>query len=295
MIVNKDSISIIGSGNVGTALGFLLRKAGYPVVAAADLNRDAARRCADLTGARSYDNLTEAAAQGACILIATSDDAIEPVCRSLSESGAVRPDQKVVHVSGASGLDPLASARSLGARVAAVHPIQTLADIDSAIVRIPGSTFGVTADEEIMSWAFQLVRDLGGKPIAISNADRPLYHAAACIASNYLVSMMHLVQGIYQHFGLAPEEALQAFWPLVEGTIRNIEMKGPVRSLTGPIARGDIGTLSKHLEAILAYEPSRLPIYRSMGMLTADLALIKGTVSQDQFDQIKKLLKGDTP
>lgn len=293
--MNKDSISIIGTGTVGTALGFLLGKAGYPVTAAADLNREAARRCADLTGARLYDTLPEAAAQGTCIIIATPDDSIEPVCRSLSESGAIRPDHKVVHVSGACGLGSLASARRPGARVAAIHPIQTLADIDSAVARIPGSTFGVTADDEIMPWAFRLVNDLGGKPIVISDADRPLYHAAACIASNYLVSLVHLVQGIYQHFGLASAEALRAFWPLVEGTVQNIETKGPVRSLTGPIARGDIGTLSKHLEAILAYDPSSLPIYRSMGMLTADLALIKGTISRDQCDQIKELLKGYKP
>ena len=291
--MDRDTVSIIGAGNVGTALGYLLRKAGYPIVAVADRDRAASVRCASYTAGKVYDSPDEAAAQASCIIIATPDDAIGPVCRQLCESGAIRPDHKVFHPSGAGGIDLLSPASSRGARVAAIHPIQTLADIDSAIARLPGSTFGVTADEELRDWAFQLVHDMGGKPIFIAESDRPLYHAAACIASNYLVSMMHMVSTIYGRFGLNSIEALQAFWPLVEGTLRNIETKGTVASLTGPIARGDSGTVLKHLEVIRADVPSYLPFYRMMGILTADLALIKGTLSKAKSDEIKKILEGD--
>jgi predicted short-subunit dehydrogenase-like oxidoreductase (DUF2520 family) len=292
-ILDKDTVSIIGTGNVGTALGYLLMKAGYPIVAVADQNHASSVRCAGYTGGQVYDSLPEAAEKASCIIIATPDDAIDSVCRQLSESGAIRPDQKVFHPSGAGGIELLSSARSRGAHGAAIHPIQTLADIDSAIARIPGSTFGVTADEELMAWAFQLVRDIGGKPILISESDRPLYHAAACIASNYLVTMMHIVAMIYRQFGLDSEEALRAFWPLVEGTILNIAAKGTVPSLTGPIARGDSGTVLKHMEAIRACLPSYLSFYRTMGTLTADLALTKGNLSKAKSDEIKKILEGD--
>ena len=90
-------------------------------------------------------------------------------------------------------------------------------------------------------------RGSGGRPFLVSGEDKALYHAAACMASNYLVTLMFLVEEIYGRIGLSREEAIRAFWPLVKGTFVNIESKGTIASLTGPIARGDGGTVRKHL------------------------------------------------
>jgi predicted short-subunit dehydrogenase-like oxidoreductase (DUF2520 family) len=292
--MEKDTVAILGTGNVGTAVGVLLRNAGYPITAISDRDHASAARGAEFTGGRVYDSVSEAASQATCIIISTPDDIIESVCNQIADSGAVRSGAKVIHLSGAGGCSLLAAAHRMGAHVAAIHPIQTFANIQSAISSIPGSTFGITADREIEAWAFQLVRDIGGNPFSVSESDRPLYHAAACIASNYFVALMHVAESIYRKFGLDSEEALRACWPLVEGTMRNIRDKGTTKALTGPVARGDIGTILKHLEAIQKSDPSYLQLYRTMGLLTADLALEKGTLSKEKADELKHILQENT-
>ena len=114
---------------------------------------------------------------------------------------------------GPGGLDLLREAKHHGAHVACIHPLQTFADVESAILKIPGSTFGITADAEILPWADRIVEDLGGRPFHVSSEDKALYHAAACIASNYLVTLMYLVEEIYGRMGLSREEAIRALAP----------------------------------------------------------------------------------
>jgi predicted short-subunit dehydrogenase-like oxidoreductase (DUF2520 family) len=197
-------------------------------------------------------------------------------------------------MSGAGGLDLLESACQAGALVASIHPIQSFADIKGAIENLSGSTFGVTAQPEIIEWAENLVKDLGGIPFLITEANKPLYHAAACMASNYLTTLMHTVELIYTSFGLTHDEAIRAFWPLVRGTLKNIERSGTVQALTGPIARGDLGTVQKHLSAFNSKLPQLLRVYQDLGILTTDLAVEKGTLSTKRAEAIKRLLEGET-
>jgi predicted short-subunit dehydrogenase-like oxidoreductase (DUF2520 family) len=286
----KDRVAVLGPGKVGTAVGCLLRKAGYEIVALAGRTEESARKALPFTGGKTYSSFADAAAEADCILITTPDDAIRAVCETIAKDG-VRPGSKVIHMSGAGGLDLLESARRAGASVGSIHPIQSFADVRGAIENIPGSTFGVTVDENIKDWALQLVGDLGGHPFFVSEEDKPLYHAAACMASNYLVTLMHIVEEIYRSLGLDREEAVRAFWPLVKGTILNIEAKGTVQSLTGPIARGDAGTIEKHLQAFLNRLPDLHDVYCLNGIHTADVALEKGTLTIERATEIKALLK----
>jgi len=288
----KDAVTILGLGKVGTAVGFFLRKAGYPIAAVSALPIESARSGVEFTGGAMLADYTEAAGRGRIILITTVDDAIAPVCEKITRGGSVGPGKKVVHMSGACGLDVLGSARKAGASVACIHPMQSFADVQNAIRNIPGSAFGVTADVEIEAWALQIVRDLGGKAFIIADEDKPLYHAAACMASNYLVTLMHLTEGIYRRIGLSQDDALKVFWPLVRGTLQNIESQGTVHSLTGPISRGDIGTLKRHLEAFAGKFPELDTLYRTMGLQTADLGVKKGTLSPERAHEIKMLLAG---
>lgn len=285
----KESVAIIGPGKVGTAVGFLLRMADYRIVAVAGQSEESARKALPFTGGTAFDSVCEAAAQAECILITTPDDAIRSVCETISKA-ALRPGSKVIHMSGAGGLDLLESARSAGASVGSIHPIQSFADVRGAIDAIPGTTFGITVDEEIREWAVRFVGNLGGRPFFVSEADKPLYHAAACMASNYLVTLMHIVEGIYGALGLSREEAVTAFWPLVKGTLANIEAKGSVRSLTGPIARGDIGTLEKHLRVLSERHPEIYGIYCLNGIHAADIAVEKGTLTKPKAQEIRYLL-----
>jgi predicted short-subunit dehydrogenase-like oxidoreductase (DUF2520 family) len=289
--IREDAVAILGLGKVGTAMGFLLRQAGYNIVAVASRSKASLTQGIVYTGGNPYLNFSEAALTANCIIIATLDDAIAHVCKKISSDGGIKPGTKVIHMSGAGGLDLLESARDAGAYVACIHPLQSFADVEGAIRSIPGSTFGITSVDEIKEWSVQMVRDLGGVPFFISDADKPLYHAAACIASNYLTTLIHMVEEIYQSLGWSREDAIRAIWPLVMGTIRNIESKGTVQALTGPVARGDAGTIRKHAEVLRHKLPDLVQAYSALGILTCDIGLKKKTLSFETARLIKELLK----
>lgn len=208
--------------------------------------------------------------------------------------GGFGPGKRVVHMSGAGGLDLLESARASGAQIAAIHPLQSFVDMEGVISSIPGSAFSITAEGEMRDWAVRVTTDLGGTSFFVSDEDKPLYHTAACMASNYLVTLMNIVEGIYRQMGMGEKETLRSFWPLVQGTMRNIEEKGTEKSLTGPIARGDIGTIRRHLRVIGKKAPRLLALYREMGLFTVDIAVRNNTLPEDRAGEIQSLLKGDS-
>jgi predicted short-subunit dehydrogenase-like oxidoreductase (DUF2520 family) len=290
--MRMDCIAILGLGKVGMAVGFLLRTAGYRIVAVASRSTVSLNKGIVYTGGEAYTNYSDAAAQAECILITTADDAIESVCKEISSAGSIKPGNKVIHMSGAGGLNLLETAHAVGANVACIHPLQSFADVEGAIKNIPGSTFGITTVDEIKEWSVQIVRDLGGIPFFVSDTDKPLYHVAACIASNYLTTLIHMVEEIYQLVGLNREDSIRAIWPLVKGTMKNIEEKGTVHALTGPVARGDIGTINKHIQALHNRLPALLPAYSILGLLTTEIGLKKETLSPHNAERIKELLEG---
>jgi predicted short-subunit dehydrogenase-like oxidoreductase (DUF2520 family) len=289
----KENIAIIGLGRTGTAIGCLLRQAGYPVVAVASRSRASLLNRIGYTGGMAFtsDANAEAASLATCIFITTPDDIIASVCCELARKGGVSPGDKVIHMSGVGGLDLLESARKAGAMVASIHPLQSFADIEGAIRNIPSSTFGITADEGLREWSVGLVRELGGIPVEVPEAIKPLYHAAACMASNYLTTLINAVEEIYLSLGLSRDEAIRAFWPLVNGTLKNIETQGSVQALTGPIARGDAGTIEQHIRVFRETLPDYLPAYCALGLLTVELAAKRDTLSPERADIIKNILK----
>lgn len=291
--MQRDSVAIIGAGRVGTATGHLLRSRGYPVVAVADISEAALRLALEYTGGRACASAAEAAALAETVFITTTDDVIAAVCRDIAERGALGPGKRVIHMSGAGGLDLLEAARRTGASIATIHPLQSFVDVAAVIASIPGSTFAITAQDDIRDWAVKIVTDLGGIPFFVEDASKPLYHAAACVASNYLVSLMHIVTSLYGILGFTPREATGAFWPLVRGTMANMETKGIDKALTGPIARGDVLTIEKHLAVLEAQAPEFLAIYRELGLVAAGLARNMETISEEKKEELESLLKGE--
>jgi len=289
----KENIAIIGLGKTGTAIGHLLRQAGYPIVAVASRSQASLRKRIGYTGGMAFtaDANAEAASLATCIFITTPDDTIAAVCHDIAQKGGISPGDKVVHMSGAGGLDLLEAARKAGAKVASIHPLQSFADVDEAISNIPFTTFGITGGEDLREWLVVLVRELGGIPIEIPEGCKPLYHAAACMASNYFTTLIHTVEEIYLSLGMGRDDAVRAFWPLVNGTLKNIEKKGSIHALTGPISRGDAGTIEKHIRVIRETLPDYLPVYCTLGCLTVDLAIKKNTLSPEKAEIIKNILK----
>jgi predicted short-subunit dehydrogenase-like oxidoreductase (DUF2520 family) len=276
---------------VGTATGFLLKKAGYKIIAIADNSSAALRRARPYTGGKAFRKPQEAAQEADCILITTPDDSISSACKEIALCPAIK-DKFVFHMSGVGGLDLLEPAKKAGAAVASIHPLQSFSSIDQAIQNIPGSYFGITADKKAEKLAKKIVRALGGIPIFISDEQKPLYHAAACVASNYLVSLLNVAESFYQAIGLTEKEAKKAYLPLVYGSLRNIERSGSINALTGPIARGDFGTVRKHIAAISDILPQYASLYSSLGLLTVKIAQQKGTLNTSRAKKINDLLKG---
>jgi len=286
-----NNFAIIGAGMVGTAIGYLLKKAGYEIVAIADKSAAALRRAQSYTGGKACRKPQEVLREADCILITTPDDIILSVCKDIARSPLIK-GKYIFHMSGAGGLDLLDPARKAGAAVASIHPLQSFSSIDNAIQNIPSSYFGITADAKAKTQAETIVLALGGKPIYISSQQKSLYHAAACVASNYLVSLLNVVESIYQSIGINENDAKKAYLPLIYGSLKNIELSGSVQALTGPIARGDSGTIQKHVDAINANLPQYASLYSSLGLVTVKLARKKGTLNLRQAKKISDILKG---
>ena len=286
-----NNFAIIGAGMVGTAIGYILKKAGYDIVAIADKSNAALQRAVSYTGGKSYRKPQEVLHEADCILITTPDDIILSVCKDIALSPLIK-GKYIFHMSGAGSLDLLEPAKEAGAAVGSIHPLQSFSSIDNAIQNIPSSYFGITADAKAKKQAKTIVLALGGNPIYISSKQKSLYHAAACVASNYLVSLLNVVESIYQSIGINEKDAKKAYLPLIYGSLKNIELSGSIAALTGPIVRGDSGTIQKHVDAINANLPQYASLYSSLGLVTVNLATKKGTLNLRQAKTISDILKG---
>lgn len=290
---NKTSykFAIIGLGMVGTAVGHLLKKSGHEIIAISDKSAAALKNALPYTGGTAFRDPKKAALDADCILITTPDDNIRSACIEIADSELLK-NKFVFHMSGAGGLDLLDSAKEAGAVIASIHPVQSFSSIDTAINSIPGSIFGITADKRARKLSEIIVLDLRGIPIFIKPAQKPLYHAAACIASNYLVSLLSIVESTYESIGISNTNARKAYLPLIYGTLNNVEKSGLISALTGPIARGDAGTVKKHIEAMDNTQPQYSALYASLGLIAVGIAQQKGTLSSKQAKTINDLLKG---
>jgi predicted short-subunit dehydrogenase-like oxidoreductase (DUF2520 family) len=192
----------------------------------------------------------------------------------------------VIHCSGALSSDILSSARACGAVVATLHPLQSFASVDQAVSLLPGSFCTIEGDKSALPLVCQMIEDIGGIVLEIAPEKKTLYHAAAVAASNYLVTLMHLALELNKAAGLPWDISINVLLPLIRGTLSNIDEKGIPHALTGPIARGDVATVSAHLAAIEKDVPGLLPLYRCLGLYTVDLAKAKGTISREAADQL---------
>jgi len=288
----KYSIVIIGAGKVGTALGALLIKKGHRVDAAVARNAATLEKAAPLLpGARLLTGGVRELGQADVIFITTNDGEIRKACDDLAKRGTLLPKHTVIHTSGAGPLELLSSARSAGAQVASLHPIQSFASVELALKQLPGSYFGLTAEGPARDVALRIVDDLGGIAVDVADKDKALYHAAACVASNYLVALLQLAQQLYKAAGFSGDAALKAMMPLVKGTLSNIEGVGTVAALTGPIARGDVTIIKQHLNALNKLSPDMAELYKALGLRTAGIAAQKGTLKPEKAKEVIALLK----
>jgi predicted short-subunit dehydrogenase-like oxidoreductase (DUF2520 family) len=181
-----------------------------------------------------------------------------------------------------------------GARVAGFHPLQTFADPELGLANLPGSTIGIEADDEIWPWLSSLAGQLHAKPLRLTADQRALYHVGSVLVSNCTVGLMAVSTALWSGLGIERTEALNALLPLLEGTVRNLKGLGLPRALTGPVARGNTGTVAAHLLA-LSEAPRALDVYRALSDWLIDLAEEGGTISPEQTAELRTLLLSDPP
>jgi predicted short-subunit dehydrogenase-like oxidoreductase (DUF2520 family) len=281
-------LGFIGAGTVGTALAVLLNRKGYSVAAVYDINSTAADRFkASLKACEILTSSQQIADAADLIFITTFDDAIERVANQVKWAKG----KSVVHCSGADSTDILENARKVGANVGGFHPLQTFAGLQQAIENIPGSTFAIEAEEPLCTTLKDMAKALGGTCIQLKPNDKVAYHAAAVFASNYLVTLVKMSADLWRTFAIPTDQAIKALLPLMRGTLHNIETIGLPQCLTGPIARGDTGTIQKHLDDIADKTPSLLGPYKELGLQTIPIALAKGKIDKTQANAMETLIK----
>jgi len=283
-------VSIIGAGVVGTALGYLLKNEGYPIVGIASRTLRSAERAREFIGAgEASTDLKAVAIKADIVFITTSDDAIGEVCMRMASEGAFNPESIVFHTCGAFSSKILRPAKDVGALVASLHPLQSLANVNEAVKNIPGSYFCIEGDEPALEVAREIIKVFKGKEIALKVDKKTLYHAGASVASNFLVSTVGFGLELFEAAGINRQEALKALMPLIKGTVKNIENLGIPSALTGPISRGDSGVVEDHLSAISKERPELLKLYTELGRYTVKVAIEKGTIKENDAQRINSL------
>ncbi len=281
-------VGFIGAGTVGTALAIGLNARGYKVTAVYSRTRESAEKLASaLPDCKVVESSQALADNSDMVFITTPDGAIGSVVSEIEW----QPGKSVVHCSGADSTEVLEPAKQSGAQTGAFHPLQTFASVKEAIENIPGSTFAVEAEEPLLTELKKMAVALEGRYIQLEASDKVVYHAAAVMACNYLVTLVKQATDLWETFDIPSKQASQALLPLIQGTIHNIETVGIPDCLTGPIARGDTGTIRKHIEALEKAAPNVLPTYLELGRQTVPIALAKGRITEKQAEDMMEILK----
>jgi len=281
---------VIGAGIVGTALAVRLEEAGHECIGVhTRSHRSFERFCSYLN--KAHLPLEKLVATVDILFITTQDGMIRGVAEKLSANILIKPGQVWIHCSGSLPADVLRVKESLAISCLSLHPLQAFASVENALAILPGTHFGIEGDEEELGE--MIVQDLGGISHRILAAQKPLYHAGAVVASNYLVVLASVAVELFAEAGIQGEDALVSLLSLMRGTLYNLEQVGLPQALTGPIARGDAQVVQGHLDRM---PPKLMDIYRGLGSKALELGENKkaqqgDTYPQEALNQLKLLLE----
>ncbi|MEJ2155096.1 MAG: DUF2520 domain-containing protein [Desulfobacteraceae bacterium] len=286
-------IGFIGTGKVATAFGRYLHYKGAAVSGFFDRHPEKTAHASAQTQSTAFESSADAASHSDMLLITTRDDQIESTCRQLCRENSIQPRHLVGHMSGAHSSRLLHNARNVGATVFSLHPLQAFADEKESVEALPRTYFSLEGDAAGLDPVMDLLAQMGNRYFTLSPEHKSLYHLSACIFSNYLVTLAASGMAALEAAAIDPQEGFQAMQPLINGTLANIAQLGPGRALTGPIARGDAGTISQHLDALQAQGLDHIKsVYAFMGLKTLDLAGKEQTTPSDKMAAVKRLLEG---
>ncbi|MEU6556916.1 DUF2520 domain-containing protein [Streptomyces sp. NPDC046915] len=272
------TVGVIGAGRVGPALAACLQLAGHRPVAVSAVSDASRRRAALLLPDVPVVPPAEVLQRADLVLLTVPDDTLPGLVTGLAETGAVRPGQLLVHTSGRYGAKLLEPALRAGALPLALHPAMTFTGTPVDVQRLAGCSFGVTAPEELRLAAEALVIEMGGEPEWIAEENRALYHTALALGANHLVTLVAQSMELLRTAGVgAPDRMLG---PLLGAALDNALRSGDA-ALTGPVARGDAGTVAAHVAELRAHAPQAVAGYLAMARATADRALAHGLLKPE--------------
>lgn len=269
---------VIGPGRLGSALLAALNASGQSVVAvgvrcAGSEDRASSPPFLDSTSAVAATLATGAATK--VLWLTVPDDAIAAVAGQTATASQPRGRVAVVHCSGLCDLNTLEPWRRVGAEVLSLHPLQTFAGSEGEAQRLNGIPIAVTAvSATARQLGEQLVNTIGGRAFLVPESAKPLYHLAATVASNLFVALQSQASELLRQAVNSAdlEQAVQLLSPLLATSLRNIVERGPQAALTGPVARGDVGTVRAHL-SLLERQPARVQLtYRALSLQALSLA-----------------------
>lgn len=280
-------IGIIGAGKVGTAIGYVLKQKGMNITAVSDIFEAPLNLTRTYLGENvlyTYDNI-EVVEASDVIAVTTQDRVIKNVACEVAEKSERLDGKLFFHTSGAHAATLLSPLDTKGARLGALHPLQTFPDIDSAINVLPSTYIFIEGDEDAIGTLSAIGSSLGFGVVRIDGKDKVLYHLSAVFVCNLLCALLYAGKDIMGKIGID----LQPFFPIIKATLNNIENKGPLMSLTGPIVRGDVETVISHLEAIKDLGLYR-EAYKALSSVAVDMAKERGALSEEVHQRLKDVL-----
>ena len=285
------NFSIIGAGKVGTSLGKALIDAGYTIKFLSCLTLAEAEESRRIIGqGEPSNNNIHTAQDGEILFITVPDDRIKDIVQELDSSNIIWQEKTVFHCSGLISSEVLGPLKKKGARTASLHPIQSFSFKHAAPSLLHKAYFGLEGEEEAVTLAKKIVHALGGHSIEISPDNKPMFHAAFSMTSNFLVVLLDSAVTLLKSSGLSEEKAVQILHPLLEGTLSNI-LDNRIRSaLTGPIVRGDGQTIKAHLDALKEF-PGIEDVYRHLAVRALEIAKEEKTLTAQKIKELFRILE----
>lgn len=283
------SIGIVGAGRVGLALGRAFAAAGWPVVAVA--SRDAARRDAfrnAVPDARAFSEPAGVLDEASLIFLTVPDDVVGPLAGDLR----LYSGQALVHTSGLLASTILEPAMAAGTEKASFHPLVAFADPAASVEALQGATIAIEGDEPLVRLLGELAEACGAQPVRLPVAGKAAYHAAAVLAAGGFVALLDAIAELGRGAGLDEAGSLAIYAPLIRQSLANAERLGIEAALTGPIVRGDIGTLRAHLDAMAELAPGATDLYVAAARREIALALARGSLDPRRAGEMTDLLEG---
>lgn len=288
-------IGIIGAGKVGAVLGAALRAAGHAVVGVSAVSEASRERAELLLPGVPVLQIQDIVERSELVLLAVPDDALPELVSGLAKMGAWQAGQLVAHTSGRFGTGVLAPVKAAGAIALALHPAMTFTGMSLDLARLADCSFGITADPAMLPIAQALVVEMGAEPVVIAEADRVLYHASLAHSANHMVTLVAQAAQILGDIGV--EAPNQVLGPLLRAALENALASGE-SALTGPVARGDAGTVAAHTQALREHaldtgSADIIDAYVAMSSATAARAAARGLLSEAAHTSIEAALAAD--